>query len=193
MPRPRKNSAEISGKQRIRDAFWALYLERPLGKVTVKEICALARCNKTTFYYHYQSIEEVLRELEDACMPKDAPNMVVELLRQGERKFPLGEYLSHYGERFDVLCHLLSSRGDPTFARRVKDTMSRQWCQAFSIDYDSLSSHDRLLIEFAMGGTTSLFASYGDGRVFDFNELVEILQEILTPHLERILSKAQPA
>jgi AcrR family transcriptional regulator len=189
MPRPRNDSVEPSGRQRIRDAFWGLYLKVPFEKITVKEICELAGCNKTTFYYHFTGIENVLREIEDACMPKDAPDMVAELMRQGEEEIPLAEYLSKHGERFDMLCHLLSSKGDPAFSRRVKDTMSKRWCEAFNIVYEELSAHDRLLMEFVMGGTTSLLASYGDGRPLDFNELIGILDETLMPHFKRILER----
>jgi hypothetical protein len=121
-------------------------------------------------------------------MPKDAPNMVVELMQLGEDSFPIREYLAKNKERFDMLCHLLSSRGDPTFARAVKETMSIQWCNAFNIEYASLNSHDQLLIKFIMGGTIGLLASHGDGESIDFDNLSSILQEIVSPHLKKFLN-----
>ena len=40
----------------IKSAFLELRAKRPLEKITVKELCALARINKSTFYTHYQDI-----------------------------------------------------------------------------------------------------------------------------------------
>lgn len=37
----------------IKDAFISLLKEKPLNKVTVKEICALAGINRATFYRYY--------------------------------------------------------------------------------------------------------------------------------------------
>ena len=43
---------EPTGKRRIKEAFWQLYQERPIEDIGIKEIVALAGCNRTTFYYH---------------------------------------------------------------------------------------------------------------------------------------------
>lgn len=55
---------EPAGKRRIKDAFWQLYQERPIEDIGIKEIVALAGCNRTTFYYHYKNIHDVLEDIE---------------------------------------------------------------------------------------------------------------------------------
>ena len=40
----------------IKNAFIELRSQKPLEKITVKELCAEARINKSTFYSHYQDI-----------------------------------------------------------------------------------------------------------------------------------------
>ena len=37
----------------IRKAFYELMLEKPIPKITVKELAERAEINKTTFYAHY--------------------------------------------------------------------------------------------------------------------------------------------
>ena len=48
----------------IKSAFLELRAKRPLEKITVKELCALARINKSTFYTHYQDIYALSEKLE---------------------------------------------------------------------------------------------------------------------------------
>ena len=50
-------------KRVIQKAFVDLLNERPLNKITVKDITDLCGVNRNTFYYHYRSITELLEEL----------------------------------------------------------------------------------------------------------------------------------
>jgi len=43
-------------KGSIVNAFLSLRARKPLEKITVKELCQLARINKSTFYTHYSDI-----------------------------------------------------------------------------------------------------------------------------------------
>ena len=48
----------------IRNAFFQLIQEKPLEKITVKEISELAEINKTTFYAHYDTLYDLAETLE---------------------------------------------------------------------------------------------------------------------------------
>lgn len=54
----------------IREAFLELLKEKPLPKITVKEICALAELNRTTFYKHYSDPRDLLSELENEAIDR---------------------------------------------------------------------------------------------------------------------------
>jgi AcrR family transcriptional regulator len=60
----------------IRDSFMKLIGERPLDKITVKDIVDDCGINRRTFYYHYSDIyalvEQILREETDAAISKYA-------------------------------------------------------------------------------------------------------------------------
>jgi AcrR family transcriptional regulator len=49
----------------IRNAFWEMRSQKPLEKITVKELCSLAYINKSTFYAHYQDIYALSNKLEE--------------------------------------------------------------------------------------------------------------------------------
>lgn len=51
-------------KGSIVNAFLSLRARKPLEKITVKELCQLARINKSTFYTHYSDIFALSHALE---------------------------------------------------------------------------------------------------------------------------------
>ena len=50
-------------KRAIQEAFLAVLNEKPLGKITVKDITDHCGINRNTFYYHYQDIPALLEEI----------------------------------------------------------------------------------------------------------------------------------
>ena len=55
----------------IREAFLALRAQKPLEKITVKELCAAAYINKSTFYAHYADLFALSDALEREAVDAD--------------------------------------------------------------------------------------------------------------------------
>ena len=55
-------------KRAIRSAFYELIKEKPLEKITVTEIAARAEINKATFYAHYETIHDLIDQLEQEAV-----------------------------------------------------------------------------------------------------------------------------
>ncbi|NMM94883.1 TetR/AcrR family transcriptional regulator [Bifidobacterium oedipodis] len=49
----------------LQDALVELLAERPLNKISIKELCIRADVNRSTFYAHYTSLDDLLRDIED--------------------------------------------------------------------------------------------------------------------------------
>ena len=49
----------------IRKAFLSLAAEKPLERITVKELCDRALINKATFYAHYENMDSLIEQMED--------------------------------------------------------------------------------------------------------------------------------
>lgn len=47
----------------IRDVFIQMLNERPLNKITVKEIVTICKINRNTFYYYYTDVYAILSEI----------------------------------------------------------------------------------------------------------------------------------
>lgn len=52
-------------KRAIRSAFAELIKEKPMEKITVKEIAERAEINKTTFYAHYETVYDLVHTWSD--------------------------------------------------------------------------------------------------------------------------------
>lgn len=63
----KKETAKVANvnitRRVIQTAFMELLNERPLGKITVKDITDRCGINRNTFYYHYQDIPALLEEI----------------------------------------------------------------------------------------------------------------------------------
>lgn len=51
-------------RQSIRQTFLTLLRERPAGKISVTELCAICEINRATFYHHYADVFDLLDSLE---------------------------------------------------------------------------------------------------------------------------------
>lgn len=53
----------MSAKTAIKKAFWELLRELPLYQITVILLCERANVNRQTFYYYYQNVVDLLKDV----------------------------------------------------------------------------------------------------------------------------------
>ena len=52
-----------STKKAIKETFLALLDERPLNRITVKDIVETCKINRNSFYYHFEDLPALLEEI----------------------------------------------------------------------------------------------------------------------------------
>ena len=57
-------------KQIIRETFMDLLQQKPIGKISVTEICTIAEISRSTFYLHYADCYQILEELQNEFCDK---------------------------------------------------------------------------------------------------------------------------
>ena len=101
-------------KMRIREAFLQCLKEKPVSRITVKELCDLAEINRATFYTHYSDPFDLLEKLEAETLDK-LRTMISERAFKGEDGLLLTLLRGMQGDKNDT--GLLGSRnGDPQAA-----------------------------------------------------------------------------
>ncbi|MGN0547591.1 MAG: TetR/AcrR family transcriptional regulator [Acutalibacteraceae bacterium] len=56
----------------LKDAMIDLMQEKPVNKITIKEICEKAQINRSTFYLHYNEPNDLLKSIEDEIIENTA-------------------------------------------------------------------------------------------------------------------------
>ncbi|MGL4981564.1 MAG: TetR/AcrR family transcriptional regulator [Treponemataceae bacterium] len=60
----RKTEQVSQTKENIKQAFWKLYQENQIEKISVKQISTLAGYNRATFYTYYKDVYDLLDQIE---------------------------------------------------------------------------------------------------------------------------------
>lgn len=150
MGRPRKESAQANAKQRIGEAFWKLLEEHEIREITVGMIVAEAKCNRGTFYYHFQSLEDLVESL-----------LATEVLRTrliSESLFKMGTDDSY--NIFDDLDPLLIKRLALTVDRvgfgvaygKIREAALKVWRCLLSPEVGDISPAAEAFIDYYIGG-----------------------------------------
>lgn len=76
-------------KTKIRDTFWDLLSTKDINQIHVKEITEILGINRSTFYLYYDSIYDILQEIEDNFFCSNS------LFREAVCSFSVGRPVFH--------------------------------------------------------------------------------------------------
>ncbi|MDO5548502.1 MAG: TetR/AcrR family transcriptional regulator [Eubacteriales bacterium] len=110
------------------NAFWDLYCEKDINKITIKEITDRAGYNRATFYIYFKNAQQVLDYVEEQLYSQmalyHADMQKPKNKEEAERR--LSESIAQLDENRRFLCVLLSERGDPKFASDFREHFRSQ-------------------------------------------------------------------
>lgn len=86
-------------KETIRSSLIRLSVTKPYPEITVRELCAAAKINRSTFYAHYKNTREVLEDIERRSL--EGNDWYHSLDRENRQKTL--EYLKKHKEVFSLL------------------------------------------------------------------------------------------
>ena len=110
----------IKTKQGIRDSFFILLKEKPINKITVSDIIRQADINRSTFYFYYDDIFDMIEQINNSkkwpSLSPETDNNGNVLLRQNGK--PL--YARSYSILQDEIFQYLRDKGYADIERGVK-------------------------------------------------------------------------
>ncbi len=109
-------------KSLIRQAFTELLQQKPMQRITVKELCGKAGVNRSTFYAHYTDIYDLLAKLEEDMVADFqralAPLLGAEMEEPSLLRIMTGIYQC-LKDNVDICTVTLGEHGDKAFAVRL--------------------------------------------------------------------------
>lgn len=161
-------------KTNLRRAFWHLYEQKPIQKITVKQITDLAGYNRGTFYLYFKDVYDLLDDIENKVLeviggmmrdllPPDGGIAEAASLR-GAPGFetamtPLAQAVRIYGSYARVL---LSDRGDPKFKARFKEIVWPSLKRTLPIKRAHSPKEERVAKEYCMAGLIAAICAWLD-------------------------------
>ena len=171
-------------RQKIIDAFWRLYKEKPIDKISIAEITEITGNNRGTFYHYFNDIYAVLEQIED-----DLILQINEEVRQALSSTTFEETARDiqllytfsapiFKKHEEKLFTLLGKGGDPQFTGKFRENfrtlLIRFWNlpeQTKYLDY---------LIEYTYSAMIGLMAKwYENGNDLTDEEFLKMAQGLV--------------
>lgn len=121
-------------KSMMKEALLELLEKKPLDKITVKDICESADVNRSTFYSYYESIEQLLLEIEDDVLNQLPMNP------DSSEDYSNEHFLSALEEFFDYVRDnerlfriLIVQRDSSSFNHRLVNTIMEKYRSVLKI------------------------------------------------------------
>jgi len=109
-------------KQNLIDAFWTLYCEKRIEKITVKEITQKTGYNRGTFYEYFIDVYDVLEQIETSIIP-NINELLPIAMSAGDLGVPLDIFMGLYEQNDKYYSVLLGDNGDAAFASKLKNSI----------------------------------------------------------------------
>jgi AcrR family transcriptional regulator len=173
-----KNS-EISERTRqtIIDAFWEIYCNKRIEKITVKEITTKAGYNRSTFYEYFIDVYDVLEQIEQSLLPtiEDMPPLLPIL---SESPIPINSFIKLYSSGSKYYTVLLGDNGDPAFAAKMKNSIKSKLMEHFGENATSVIELDYIL-EYMLSAMIAILTHYFKcGENIPKEELIKLISDL---------------
>lgn len=111
-------------KMVIKESFIALLKQKPISKITVKDICAGADINRATFYAHYTDPYALLREIEEALICDIQQYLTTDA--ETDDIAMLSKILQYIRANADMCTVLLSDYSDAHFQQLLRELVGHE-------------------------------------------------------------------
>ncbi|HWQ78619.1 MAG TPA: TetR/AcrR family transcriptional regulator, partial [Anaerovoracaceae bacterium] len=120
-------------KEKIKDAFFDLYEEKKIERISIKEITDKAQLNRGTFYVYYKDIYDLLENAEKELMVEllEKVKGAVTMILRNEDITPFLPPLEFYQRNKKILRSLLGPNGDPYFIHKLKKLIKKTLWELF--------------------------------------------------------------
>ena len=173
-------------KAALVDAFWQLYLTKPIEKISVKEITDATGVYRSTLYYYFPDVYAILEYIEENFLHdweqlnSDIFSDHKDILLRGAF-IELAPWASDFKEKHgSQIAVLLGPNGDPSFQQKIKDTLRKKLFAMLKIPDTSLDA--LLTYEACISGILALGLKWYTENI-PFETIASVAQKIIHPDL----------
>ena len=175
-------------KQNLIDAFWSLYCEKRIEKITVKEIAQKAGYNRGTFYEYFTDVYDVLDQIEQSLVPT-LDELPPTTKPDNSRDIPVDMFLKLYEQNGKYYSVLLGDNGDPAFASRIKSSIKPLIMRAISEKVDRSDIELDFILEYNLSAMIGILSYWFKmNRVLPAEDLIAIMYQLMDNEIMKKLT-----
>ena len=166
-------------KQNLIDAFWSLYCEKRIEKITVKEIALRAGYNRGTFYEYFTDVYHVLDQIEQSLVPTlDELPPTTKL--NHNINMPFDMFLKQYEQNSKYYSVLLGDNGDPAFASKVKSSIKPLIMKEISGKVNRNDIELDFILEYILSAMIGILSYwFRMNKVLPAEDLIKLMYELM--------------
>lgn len=173
-------------KAALVDAFWKLYLTKPVEKISVKEITGATGVYRSTLYYYFPDVYAILEYIEEDIL-HDWEQLISDIFSDHKDILLRGAFveLAPWASDFkkkhgSQIAVLLGPNGDPSFQQKIKDTLQKKLFALLKIRDNNLEA--LLTYEACVSGILALGLKWYTENI-PFETIASVAQTIIHPDL----------
>lgn len=167
-------------KKKLIEAFWELFKEKRIEKISIGAITKQAGYNRGTFYEYFTDIYDLLSQAEDELLNSLQTQIGQYVERGAARNLSdftrcIVEVFSGCNDRFYLL---ISPDGDPTFHTKMREKLKHNLFRMMGNDI--AMDTQEYLITYVIASVTGLFSHwYTSGKKKKLEELITLIQQLV--------------
>lgn len=147
-------------KKVLKESLLMILQEKPIGKISIKEICDYAGLNRGTFYLHYHEPNDLLKEIEEDFISEHLGRFSTYMEAQHDTSVLSKLFISMI-ENKDLCLTLMGPHGAPQFTERIKNMLWPIMLEDWKRDFPEYSEDDlELAYAFIFPGATNLILQW---------------------------------
>ena len=150
----------VKTKDRLKNSLLALLKEKNFEDITISEICLKASVNRNTFYSHYQSVKDLLDEIEAQFLEMLLSKIRVDSESVKDVSEIMAKILICVRENKELCKLLFDDNGDKNFLRTIVmfalPSAVQNWSYELNIPEDKATK----LYYFLIGGSVNVIEQW---------------------------------
>ena len=172
-PKRQEDLRVLRTKQSIRRAFTEMICEMDYERITVQELTARAMINRKTFYLHYPTLDDLLREVqremaEDFIRRTEGMERPRDMDKITREFFLCSEELGKLGERLNC--------SDTHVRRQITDEIMRRTWRSLKGEPEA----QNIIMAFVSQATLAIYRQWtADGKAMPLEEVIELATRLI--------------
>jgi AcrR family transcriptional regulator len=176
-------------KQSLIDAFWSLYCEKRIEKITVKEIAQKAGYNRGTFYEYFSDVYEVLDQIEQSLIPT-LGELPPTTKPDRNMNMAFDMFLKQYEENSKYYSVLLGDNGDPAFASKIKNSIKPLIMREISGKVNKSDIELDFILEYILSAMIGILSYwFRTNKLLPAEELMALMYQLMDNEVMNKLTK----